>query len=236
MDPKAGMGTILKVGANSITKLNSIGGIEISRDTIEVTTFDSGGYREFIPGLKDAGEVPITGYFNPSDTNGQIALYQALDSDDLMDFQVIFPSVMGVDWSFKGLVTSFKVGDIEMEEGIPFEATIKISGKPNLGLEASAGLSALALTGADGSLSPSFDNGIYYYAFDGVTASAISVTATAVDHTLNLYVDGAHVEKLTSGEESEDIAMVVGSKKLVIIAYEEGKTAKTYEIVANKVS
>ncbi|MBV1758137.1 MAG: histidine kinase [Dethiosulfatibacter sp.] len=236
MKTAAGMGTLLKVGANSITKLTSIGGVEISRDTIEVTTFDSNGYREFIPGLKDAGELAIAGFFNPSDTTGQMALHAAMDSDELLDFTVVLPSTLGADWSFKGFLTMFKVGDIEMEDGIPFEASIKISGKPNLGTTASTGLSALSLTGTGGTLAPAFDNGIYYYSFAGVTAASITVTATAASHALALYVDGVFTEDLTSAEASSAIAMAVGSKKLTILAYEAGKTIKTYEIVVEKAS
>ena len=46
--------------------LTSINGLELSADTIDVTTLDSdGGYREFIGGFKDAGEVSLEGFLNP---------------------------------------------------------------------------------------------------------------------------------------------------------------------------
>ena len=67
---KKAQGTKLKIGANSIAELTSIGGLSLSADTIDVTTLDSDGYREFIQGMKDGGEVSISGYFNPADTNG----------------------------------------------------------------------------------------------------------------------------------------------------------------------
>jgi len=45
-----------------VGNLSSIGGLELSADTIDVTTLDStGGYREFIAGFKDAGEVALEG-------------------------------------------------------------------------------------------------------------------------------------------------------------------------------
>ena len=54
------LGTKLTKGSVDISGLTSIGGIEITAETIDVTTLDSdGGYREFIGGFKDAGEVPI---------------------------------------------------------------------------------------------------------------------------------------------------------------------------------
>ena len=46
------LGTILNAGTQKIGGLTSIGGLELSSDTIDVTTLDSsGGYREFINGL-----------------------------------------------------------------------------------------------------------------------------------------------------------------------------------------
>ena len=66
-----GMGTKFNIGAEgskkTVAELTEIGGMELSADTIEVTTLDStDGYREFMQGLKDAGEVSLSGYFNPT--------------------------------------------------------------------------------------------------------------------------------------------------------------------------
>lgn len=99
----------------------------------------------------------------------------------------------------------------------------------------STGLSALELTGTGGTLSPSFASGVRYYTFDGVTATAVTVKATAAEHTLKLYVDGVFAQNLTSGDASDSIAMAsVGSKKLTITAQELGKTVQTTEIVVVK--
>lgn len=232
---KSAMGTKLKIGAYSIASLKSIGGMDIKADTIETTTLDStGGYRTFMQGLKDGGEVPISGFFEPSDVNGQIALYNALGTGELLDFSVLFPSALGASWDFQGIVTGIKT-DAAMEDAVPFEATIKVSGQPSLGLTPSGGLTALSLTGTGGALTPTFSNGSYSYAFTGVTGASITVSATAANHTLQLYVDGNLVQTLTSGSPSSAIAMAsIGSKKLTILATEPGKTTKTYEIIAVK--
>jgi predicted secreted protein len=231
---QSSLGTKLKIGANSIADLTSIGGLQLSKDTIENTTLDSDGWRSFAAGLKDAGEVPISGYFNPSDTNGQNALYTAFNDDSLLDFSILFPAALGASWNFKGIVTGFSTG-VELEDNISFEATIKVSGKPSLGLTPSAGLTALALTGAGGVLTPSFANGIYSYAFSGVTATSVTLTATAANHNLALYIDGAFSQNLVSGSASAAIPMsAIGSKKLTILANEIGKTQKVYEVVVVK--
>jgi predicted secreted protein len=229
------MGTKLKIGANSITELTSIGGLELSADTLESTTLDSlNGYRTFIQGLKDAGEVSVSGFFNPGDLNGQKAMYDAFESGMLTAFTILFPALLGASWDFNGIVTGFSTG-AELEDGISFESTIKVSGKPSLGLTPSGGLTALALTGTGGALTPAFANGTYSYSFSGVTATSVTVTATAANHTLVLFIDGVFSQNLVSGSASAAIAMAaVGSKMLTILANENGKTQKIYEVVVVK--
>lgn len=232
---QSSIGTKLKIGANSIAELTSIGGLDLTADTIEKTVLDSpDGWREFAQGWKDGGEVAISGYFNPADTNGQKAMYNLFESGALTALVILFPAALGAEWDFNGIVTGFSTG-IELEDGISFEATIKVSGKPSLGLTASGGLTALSLVGTVGTLTPTFANDKYYYSFSGVTATSVTVTATAASHTLALYVDGAFAQWLTSGSASSAIAMAaVGSKKLTIVAYESGKTQKLYEIIVVK--
>lgn len=127
------LGTKLTKGSADIGGLTSIGGIEITADTIDVTALDSeGGYGEFIGGRKDGGEVPIEGFFNPDTSSGQVALQDSLDSGLAEDYKITFPTKPQAEWSFKGVVTGFKVGDVDVDGTINFGATIKVSGKPTL--------------------------------------------------------------------------------------------------------
>jgi predicted secreted protein len=229
---QAAMGTKLQIGANSIADLTSIGGLDLTADTIETTTLDSNGWRTFMQGLKDGGEVSISGFFNPGDTNGQVAMYNAFNSGALQPFTILFP--FGASWTFNGIVTGFNTG-AELEDGVSYEGTVKVSGQPTLGLTPSGGLTALALTGTGGTLSPAFNNGINLYAYSGVTATSATVTATAANHTLTLFVDGVLSQTLNSGQASAAIPITaVGSKKLVIVAQEPNKAPKLYEITLVK--
>jgi len=129
------LGTVLMKGTQKIGGLTSIGGIEITADTMDVTTLDSdGGYREFIGSFKDGGEVPIEGYFRPEDA-GQIAMQTSLDEGQPEDYTIEFPTSPKAAWSFKGVVTGFKVGDVDVDGTVNFGATIKVSGKPVLEIE-----------------------------------------------------------------------------------------------------
>lgn len=133
------LGTILnigKTGATTKTKvggLTEINGLELSAETIDATTLDSdGGYREFVAGFKDAGEVAVSGYLKKNEA-GQKAMYEAFESGEVQDCEIAFPINFGAKWTFKGIVIGFSTG-ASLEDLISFGATIKVSGKPTLSL------------------------------------------------------------------------------------------------------
>lgn len=232
------VGTIIQIGSTAVAGLTSIGAPPRTADTLDTTTLNNpGGYRTFIGGFKDGGELPISGFFEPDDA-GQIALDAAYESGAEMDFLIIFPAPMTASYAFRGVVTALTAGSADLEELLSFESTIKISGKPDLVKVGSAGLSALSLTGTGGALSPAtFSNGNHNYTFGGVSATSVTVTATAVDHEIKLYVDGAFVANLTSGAASAAIPLTLNvGKKLTIVAREEGKSPSTYEVIVVKTS
>lgn len=130
-----GMGTKLFIGATGtdfVAQLTEITGLEISADTVETTTLEStGGFRTYVQGLKDAGEVSISGYFNPDDTVGQAALWGNLQDGTVDAYRIAFPSALGATWGFNAVVTAFNTG-AAMEDLVSFEATLKITGVPTL--------------------------------------------------------------------------------------------------------
>lgn len=103
-----------------------------------------------------------------------------------------------------------------------------------LAVVASGGLTALALTGTGGTLSPAFGTGIRSYTFGGVSAASVTVTPTAASHTIKLYADGVYVQDIVSANPSAAISMAIGSKKLTLVAYEAGKSSQTTEIIVVK--
>lgn len=126
-----GVGTIIKIGASTATTaiggLTSIGGVEVSADTVDVTALDSeGGYKEFLMGFKDAGDVSLEGFLDDSDT-GQAAAYAALESGEKQKCEIVFKN--GAKWTFDGIVTGFSTS-VDLEGAVTFSSTIKVSGKP----------------------------------------------------------------------------------------------------------
>lgn len=141
MDVKRALGTKLQIGKDSpvdVARLSSIGGLELSADTIDVTTLESdGGYREFIAGFKDAGEVSLEGYFVPTAGKGQKELYDLFESGNEESFTIQFPNNMA-KWEFKGIVVGFSTS-ADLEDPLAFSASIKVSGKPTLTVGAGTG-------------------------------------------------------------------------------------------------
>lgn len=128
--PKSG-NTDVAVGG-----LKSISGIDVNADEVEVTDMgNTDGYREYLPGFKDGGEVPVSGYMDGED-NGQDRMYELLESGDVVDCKIQFPAKIGKTWSFKAGVTKFTTS-AEVDDAITFDATLKVSGKPTLAATAS---------------------------------------------------------------------------------------------------
>lgn len=99
-----------------------------TRDTVDTTSHSStGGYREFITGLRDGGEIScdVNWLF---DDPAQNALDDAFASDEPVNFRMVYPfTPLNETFSFAGLVT-------DLSDNAPIDAqftkslTIKITG------------------------------------------------------------------------------------------------------------
>ena len=124
-------GTKFMLDSTPVGGLTSIGGVEISAETIDLTAMDNqDGYKEFEEGMKDAGEVPVEGFLDGED-QGQAKMLEALNAGGLHDFAIVFPQKIGKTWKGKGVVTKFATS-AALNDGVKFSASIKVSGKPSL--------------------------------------------------------------------------------------------------------
>lgn len=132
------VGTKLQVNSKTVGGLKSIGGIEISAESIDVTDLgNTDGYRESLPGIKDGGEVALSGFLDGED-EGQDECYTLLNSGEVVDCKIVFPAKIGKTWSFKAGITKFSTS-ADVEDAVTFEATLKVSGKPTLAASTAAG-------------------------------------------------------------------------------------------------
>lgn len=123
---KRALGTTLAIGSTTVGGLTSISGVEISADTIDVTTLDStDGYREFIGGFIDGGEVSAEGYLSDLGTN-EATLVTLVGADETA---CVITFSNGATWTFDGVVTGFSTS-ADLEDPLSFSITVKVSGQP----------------------------------------------------------------------------------------------------------
>jgi len=124
----AGAGTAAEIG-----QVRDISGPGLSRDTIETTARDStNNWREYIKGLKDAGEVSFDILFDPDLTTHAKAtgiLADLWDDSTIASWIVTFPDTTPTTWTFDGIVTAFEP-KAPMDGELSADVTIKVSGEP----------------------------------------------------------------------------------------------------------
>lgn len=114
----------------------SLGGPSLARDAPDVSHMDSpGGWREFIPGLKDGGEISVEGNFVPTDAsqNADTGVLNEFESDVRGHWRITFPNTGSppVQWEFDAIMTGFEL-DMPNDDKLTFTATLKVSGQPTL--------------------------------------------------------------------------------------------------------
>jgi predicted secreted protein len=120
------LGTTITFNAKAIGGLTSIGEITPDSEELDATTLDSaGGYREFLQGFKDSGELPLSGFLVKTDV-GQAELRTGYGSGDIDQTVITFPD--GTTATFNAYVKSYTLGAADVDGIVGFGATLRISG------------------------------------------------------------------------------------------------------------
>jgi len=123
-------GTVFRFNDTVVGRLSSVGEIAPAAEEIDVTALDSaGGYREFLQGYRDSGEVELSGFHEKGDA-GQAALRAAFDSGEAGSAQVEFPD--GTVATFRAFVNSCTLGAAEVDGAVGFGAVLRITGAVNV--------------------------------------------------------------------------------------------------------
>lgn len=112
----------------AIGSVANVKGPEIKRDTYDVTAHDStNGWREFIGGLKDAGEVTITLNYDPTKHDSLVT-----DFEDVKprNYKMVFPQALG-EWDLKLILTEFSQ-EAPVDDKLSAELKFKVTGKPTI--------------------------------------------------------------------------------------------------------
>jgi predicted secreted protein len=127
----------------SVMGIKSITGPQISRDSVETTDMQSNGWREFIGGLKDGGEVTFDANFLPRDATqnqedgGFMAEFDKSSCDSRGNWRILLPECQGEPegfFEFAAIVTGQQV-EVPLDDVMAFSGTLKVSGRPQLVLE-----------------------------------------------------------------------------------------------------
>ena len=127
-----------------VASVKDIAGPKMKADTIDVTTQDSAsGYKEFVSSLKDGQEITFPIEFDPNfvghNESATIVGTQAGGLKYLFEQRLkrnmacVYPTSPFTKMSFVGVVVGFEP-DNKVLGSILANVTIKVSGKPTLGL------------------------------------------------------------------------------------------------------
>ena len=128
-----GAGTLLKLGEGSppvysaVYEVVTIGGFGQMADLLEVTHLQS-SRKEYIGGLPDGQEFPVTVNYNPTDPS-HVALKEAADDGLSRAFELQLPPGGGsMKFNFGAVVRGWNFPTITANEAMQAEFTLKISG------------------------------------------------------------------------------------------------------------
>ena len=122
--------TVIKKGTQAIGEVTNISPVAIVTDAVETTTL-ADDFRTYIPGLSDGGEITVSGHYTGADL-GQNAIKTALDDKTTDAYSIVYPTAIGMTWSFNAFVTNFSILEANNDDPIGFEVTLKITGEPTL--------------------------------------------------------------------------------------------------------
>ncbi len=116
-------------GATTSTKVLEIAkwSLNINVDEIDVTNFDSNGWKEFINGLGE-WDGSFEGNFNPDDVGGQVAIINAILNKTLVEIELHVNNAV----KFSGKAKLSANIDTPVDDKVSISFDFKGSGKPNV--------------------------------------------------------------------------------------------------------
>jgi predicted secreted protein len=109
----------------TIAEVKDITGPGVALGTEDVSSHDSGAWREYIPTLKEGGEVTFDiNYFSHTTQDN---MWTDFDNRTKRNFQLVLPTSPAETWSFSAYVTSFEPS-APVEGALTAALTLQITG------------------------------------------------------------------------------------------------------------
>jgi predicted secreted protein len=127
-----GVATILKIDGDIIAEINSVSITAMSRAMIDATSLDSaGGYREFIPGFRDRGELVLTMNFTQNSYHDFLAAFQDKKPKTVI---IVLSNAEETVLVFNSFIT--KIGtEVPLDDKVSIDVTAKINSPITVGKE-----------------------------------------------------------------------------------------------------
>ena len=132
----SGVGTAFKRGDGAsnevftaVSEVDRIAGPTMTRDFIDVTNLDStGGYRDFIAGFRDGGEVTLTMNFALGTYADMLTDFETAGT---VNYQIVLGYTGNTTLDFAGFVTGLPL-DVAPDTAVTADVTIKVDGQVTL--------------------------------------------------------------------------------------------------------
>ena len=137
-----GYGALLKRGDGgspevftTVAEITSISPPSLDIPEVEVTHFESpNGFREYIPGLKDAGEFSFEINYVPNDAtqNASTGIMANFLARTTLNWKIEFPQFSGTPtWAFPGYIKAFEP-NVPVDDKITATITVRVTSAPTI--------------------------------------------------------------------------------------------------------
>ena len=128
---QSAFGATATVGGVALSEVTGIGIPSMTGEVIDVSTHSSPNrYREFIRGMRDAGEFTITMQYTAGSADDDACLL-AINSNDVTAVVLTAAAASGTeDFTISALGTNYSVNDLEPDNSQTATLTLKPSGQP----------------------------------------------------------------------------------------------------------
>ncbi len=125
-----GAGSQFVWNSYAIVELTNIGEFGVTRDDVDVTSHDSSNNAyEYLPGMKNGGELSIAGNLISSDASGQMAAITACLTGTKATGTITLPNTAASTWAATMHCKSYKINP-DLKGALKISFVFKISGQP----------------------------------------------------------------------------------------------------------
>lgn len=110
----------------AVAQVRTISGPSMSAETIDVSTHDGAGYREFVASLLDGGEVTLDIVWDPVAAT-HTAMHDDLEARALRNVRIVWPDAGTTTWAFAGQFTGLSP-NAPVDGELSASVTFKLSG------------------------------------------------------------------------------------------------------------